>query len=103
MENNNKMPEPQVANYHVYYVVTDTFVKDFLECTNQMAYVDVMKILNIVNKHGKIVALAQLNEIIRTLGSFPYKYVVRLMDNISKDDVFVKYFIKQPEDFKPGF
>lgn len=97
------MPEPQVANYHVYYIVTDLFKNDFLNCTNQMAYVDVMKVINIITKHSNVVSLAQLNELIRTVGTFPYKYVSRLMSNISNDEIFAKYFIKQPDDFNPGF
>jgi hypothetical protein len=99
----NVMPEPQTVNYSVYYAVTEKFVNDFLFCTSQMAYVDVMKVLNIVNKHGKIISVAQLNEIIRTVGTFPYKYVSGLMTNINNDAVFATYFLKQPEGFNPGF
>ena len=101
--NNNTMPEPQVVNYGIYYLITDAFINDYLACTSQMAYVDVMKVLNIVNRHNQIVSIAQLNEIIRTIGTFPYKYVHELMKNINDDTLFVKYFIKQPEGFNPGF
>ena len=104
MENNNdKMPEPQTLNYNIYYVVTELFVNDFLTCTDEMAYVDVMKIMSIINRHQNVVSSGQLNELVRILGTFPYKYVNRLMANIGNNDMFAKYFVKQPNDFKPGF
>ena len=104
MENNvDKMPEPQTLNYNIYYVVTDRFINDFLTCTNEMAYVDVMKIMSIVNRHQNIVSSGQLNELIRLLGTFPYKYINRLMVNVSNKEIFATYFIQQPTDFKPGF
>lgn len=99
----NTMPEPQTVNYHTYYIVTDAFVNDFVTCTSQMAYVDVMKVMNIIKKHDNVVAISQLNELIRLLGTFPYKYVHPLMDNVNDKDIFQKYFIKQPEGFNPGF
>lgn len=103
MENKDVMKEPQSMAYDVYYVVTDAFVNDYLRSVSQMAYVDVMKVMNIIKKHNNVVCIAQLNELIRTVGSFPYKYVSSLMNNINNKDIFDKYFEKQPDDFKPGF
>ena len=97
------MPEPQTVNYHTYYVVSDAFINDFIVCTSQMAYVDVMKVMSIIKRHQGVVGIAQLNEIIRTIGSFPYKYVSRLMDNVNNDEYFKIYFVKQPDGFNPGF
>lgn len=101
--NTDKMPEPQTLNYNIYYIVTDKFVNDFLACTNEMAYVDVMKVMSIVDRHDNVVSSGQLNELIRVLGTFPYKYVSRLMANVTDTEMFANYFVKQPNDFKPGF
>lgn len=97
------MPEPQTVNYRVYYLVTEDFINDFITCTSQMAYVDVMKIMNIVKRHDNIVAISHLNELVRTLGTFPYKYVHQLMSNVNNEEYFSKYFVRQPEGFDPGF
>lgn len=101
--NTDKMPEPQTLNYNIYYIVTDKFVNDFLACTNEMAYVDVMKVMSIVNRHDNVVSSGQLNELIRLLGTFPYKYVSRLMVNVTDAEMFANYFVKQRDDFKPCF
>ncbi len=99
----DKMPEPQTLNYNIYYVVTDKFINDFLTCTDEMAYVDVMKVMSIIDRHQKVVSSGQLNELIRTLGSFPYKYVKGLMNNVTNNEMFSNYFVKQSNDFNPGF
>lgn len=99
----NSMPEPQTVNYMTFYVVNESFINDYLRCTSQMAYVDVMKVMNIINKHDKVISVAQLNEIVRLIGSFPYKYVSKLMDAINDKTYFESYFVKQPDTFNPGF
>lgn len=104
MENNvDKMPEPQVVNYRQFFEVTEVFINDYKICANNIAYVDAIKVLNLINRNDRIVNSATLNEIIRIIGSFPYKYVHALMENINNKEIFPHYFIEKPKDFNPGF
>jgi hypothetical protein len=97
------MPEPQINNYRKFYRVTDLFIRDYKISVASVAYVDAVKVLDIVYRHDRIVNTAALNEIVRIIGSFPYKYVNAIMQNFKEDEVMRLYFEEMPQDFDPGF
>lgn len=104
MENNNeKMPEPQVNNYRQFYRVTDLFIKDYKTSVASIAYVDAIKVMDIINRHDRIINTASLNEIVRIIGTFPYKYVNSIMQNFLNSEMLKLYFEELPLDFDPGF
>ena len=99
----DKMPEPQINNYRQFYRVTDLFIKDYKLSVASVAYVDAIKVLDLVERHNRIINTATLNEIIRIIGSFPYKYVNAIMQNFKIDTTMQLYFEELPQDFDPGF
>jgi hypothetical protein len=104
MENKKDlMTEPQVNNYRKFYTVTDVFVSDYKASVESMAYVDAIKVLDLVKRHGNVVNSATLNEIVRIIASFPYKYVNGIMSKIHNSVTFKEYFVEMPKDFDPGF
>lgn len=99
----DKMPEPQTNNYMKFYKVSDVFIQDYKEAVESIAYVDAVVVLDIVNRHDGIVNTATVNEIVRIIGSFPYKYVSGIMANFKNADILKKYFIELPNDYIPNF
>jgi hypothetical protein len=81
----NDMPPPATLDYDVILKLSDKFVNDSVAALSDYAYVEVSDILNtILNLRDKM-PINVLNEIIRRIGSFPYKSVAHVMRIIESD------------------
>ena len=86
------MPEPQVLNYEIRYKVTPLFINDLKKVMADVAYVDAKKLFDKIDENKGILPAAMLNEFIRDISMFPYKYVSGLMAVIYDESKFGKYF-----------
>ena len=90
----SEMPEPQVMNYYQYYKLSDLFINDLKKVLADVAYVDAKKFFDKIDKaENRIMAIAQINELIRDLSYLPYKVVAQLMTVINAHENFIKYFV----------
>lgn len=90
----SEMPEPQVMNYYQYYKLSDLFINDLKKVLADVAYVDAKKFFDKIDKaENRIMATAQINELIRDLSYLPYKVVAQLMTVINAHENFIKYFV----------
>ena len=92
MAKSNEMPEPQVLNYELRYKVTPIFINDLKKVMADVAYVDAKRLFNKIDEHDGILPAATLNELIRDISMFPYKYVAPIMGVIYDETKFSKYF-----------
>lgn len=88
-----EMPEPQTLDYMKYYQITPLFISDLKKVLADTAYVDAMKFFDKIAECKYIMSIAILNEFIRDLGNLPYKTVCNLMNVISDENNFVRYFM----------
>jgi len=86
------MPVPQVANYNNKYKVTQLFRNDLDKVLGDMAYVDVKKVISILDDTNNVLTAALLSEFLHNLTNLPYKVVAPLMKVIENKDNFGKYF-----------
>lgn len=96
MKKSSEMPEPQVLDYHLFYDVTPLFINDFKKVMSNVPYVEAKRLLDKVEEHNNRLPAAVLNELIRDISGFPYKYVAGFMDIINKPENFARYFVKVP-------
>ena len=90
----SEMPEPQVLNYSQHYKLSDLFINDLKKVLADVAYVDAKKFFDKIDKaENRIMAIAQINELIRDLSYLPYKVVAQLMTVINAHENFIKYFV----------
>ena len=90
----SEMPEPKVMNYYQYYKLSDLFINDLKKVLADVAYVDAKKFFDKIDKaENRIMAIAQINELIRDLSYLPYKVVAQLMTVINAHENFIKYFV----------
>ena len=90
----SEMPESQVMNYYQYYKLSDLFINDLKKVLADVAYVDAKKFFDKIDKaENRIMAIAQINELIRDLSYLPYKVVAQLMTVINAHENFIKYFV----------
>lgn len=87
-----EMPEPQVLNYELRYKVTPLFISDLKRVMADVAYVDAKRLFDKISEYDGVFPAAVLNEFIRDISLFPYKYVAGLMAVIYDETKFGKYF-----------
>lgn len=92
MSKSTEMPEPKVLNYDLKYRISQLFINDLKKVLANVAYVDAIKMLDKIERNERIFTLAQLNEFILELSSFPYKDIVPLMAVLNQHGNFFKYF-----------
>lgn len=90
----SEMPAPQIFNYDKHYKITDMFKNDLMIVLKELPYVEAKKILDCFEFYKDMIPIAALNEMIRALGTLPYKYVSSLMRVLEKKENFDKYFIE---------
>lgn len=86
------MPLPQTITYEISYQVTDLFKRDLETILADVAYVDAMKYVKMIESHNSVFTAAVLNEFIRSLTLLPYKVVSPLMKILDDKEKFAKYF-----------
>ena len=89
------MPTPQTMNYHAVYRINQVFINDFRRTFQEISYVDYKKLEKYISRDT--IPAGVLNELIRTIASYPYKYVVNLMRAIENKETFSKYFELLPQ------
>lgn len=90
----SEMPEPQVMKYNQYYKLSDLFINDLKKVLADVAYVDAQKFFDKIDKaENRVMAIAQINELIRDLSYLPYKVVAKLMNVINVHENFIRYFV----------
>lgn len=81
----NDMPAPATLDYDVFLKLSDKFVNESVAALSDYAYVEVNDILNTILNLRDQMPINVLNEIIRRIGSFPYKSVAHIMRIIESD------------------
>ena len=89
------MPAPQIMNYHAVHKINQVFINDFRRTFQEISYVDYKKLEQYISR--ETIPAGVLNEFIRTIATYPYKYVVGLMRAIENKEVFSKYFELLPQ------
>lgn len=74
-----QMPAPQTLNYEQTLRLSDKFVSDMYAALDGFSYVEVNELFTAVEQLRNNMPINVLNEIIRRIGSFPYRNVVNLM------------------------
>lgn len=92
MGKSSEMPRPEVIDYDVLYKITPLFVNDLKIVMGDVPYVDAVKLFNKIRKCKGIMTAASLNEFIREIGTYPFKYVSPIMNVINNKELFSKYF-----------
>lgn len=92
----DEMPAPATLNYDVFLTLTDKFVNDSIAALSDYAYVEVNDILNTIINLRNQMPINVLNEIIRRIGTFPYKSVASVMQIIENDQPQYWTVIDQP-------
>lgn len=86
------MLEPQTMEYSMKYHLTDVFMNDLQTVLKNSPYIELKTLLDYISGKDRIFTIAQLNEFIRTLASFPYKTICPLMKVIEDKNKFPHYF-----------
>lgn len=90
----SEMPEPQVLNYSQHYKLSDLFINDLKKVLADVAYVDAQKFFDKIDSaENRIMAIAQVNELIRDLSYLPYRVVAQFMSVINNKENFLRYFV----------
>lgn len=77
-----QMPAPQTMNYEQTLKLSDKFVSDMYAALDGFSYVEVNELFAAVEQLRNNMPINVLNEIIRRIGSFPYRNVVNLMKTV---------------------
>lgn len=91
----SEMPAPQNINYNQFYKINQVFINDFRLTFQELPYIEYKKMEQYLVKDT--IPAAVLNEFIRAIASYPYKYVANLMKAIENKDLFKKYFEPLPQ------
>ena len=89
------MPTPQTMNYQASYKISQLFVNDFRRTFQEIAYADYNNLERYISRD--VIPAALLNELIRTIATYPYKYVAGLMRALENKESFKKYFELLPQ------
>ena len=95
-QKSSEMPDPQTMDYRQHYRVTSLFVNDLKKVLADVAYVDAQPFFKKIEECNGIMCISAVNELIRSLGCLPYKYVNTIMRVINNSENFVKYFEPLP-------
>ena len=77
-----QMPAPQTMKYEQTLKLSDKFVSDMYAALDGFSYVEVNELFAAVEQLRNNMPINVLNEIIRRIGSFPYRNVVNLMKTV---------------------
>lgn len=77
-----QMPAPQTLNYEQTLRLSDKFVSDMYAALDGFSYVEVNELFTAVEQLRNNMPINVLNEVIRRIGSFPYRNVVNLMKTV---------------------
>lgn len=86
----SEMKEPQTIKYNTAYKITPLFMNDFKKTMEEISYADYKRLEPYVS--SEIIPISRLNEFIRALSLYPYKYIAPLMRAMENKDNFTKYF-----------
>ena len=89
------MPTPQTMNYQASYKISQLFVNDFRRTFQEISYADYKNLERYISRD--VIPAALLNELIRTIATYPYKYVAGLMRALENKETFKKYFELLPQ------
>ena len=89
------MPLPQTMNYYATYKISKLFINDFRRTFQEISYADYKNLEQYISRD--VIPAAVLNELIRTIASYPYKYVAGLMRALENKELFKKYFELLPQ------
>ena len=93
------MPLPQTMNYYATYKISKLFINDFRRTFQDISYADYKNLEQYISRD--VIPAAVLNELIRTIATYPYKYVAGLMRALENKELFKKYFelLPQPSQY----
>ena len=89
------MPLPQTMNYYATYKISKLFINDFRRTFQDISYADYKNLEQYISRD--VIPAAVLNELIRTIATYPYKYVAGLMRALENKELFKKYFELLPQ------
>ena len=89
------MPLPQTMNYYATYKISRLFINDFRRTFQEISYADDKNLEQYISRD--VIPAAVLNELIRTIATYPYKYVAGLMKALENKELFKKYFELLPQ------
>lgn len=89
------MPLPQTMNYYATYKISKLFINDFRRTFQEISYADYKNLEQYISRD--VIPAAVLNELIRTIATYPYKYVAGLMRALENKELFKKYFELLPQ------
>ena len=89
------MPLPQTMNYYATYKISKLFINDFRRTFQEISYADYKNLEQYISRD--VIPAAVLNELIRTIATYPYKYVAGLMIALENKELFKKYFELLPQ------
>ena len=89
------MPAPQTMNYQAAYRISQLFINDFRRTFQEISYADYKNLEQYISR--EVIPAAVLNELIRTIATYPYKYVAGLMRALENKESFKKYFELLPQ------